>query len=285
MRYVISVVLISMLTGCFSRWVMTEKEIKAYYAQKPVKPTFFTIQNDSVKLFCATTGSDTLPPLLLVHGAPGAWYGSRIMLDDTLLQAHFHIIAMDRPGYNKSRFRNRKKAVTSIDLQATAIMEALRLNKSREKGIVLGSSYGAPIALEIAVRHPEKFYHLFLLAAAIDPDKEKFWWFHKYIRGGPVHWFMPRFLRTATDEKFAHVGELRKLQLAWQRVSVPVTVIQGGSDHIIDPTNLDYAKKQLQGKPAEFIFIPEAGHLLRFRYSNLVKEVILKAEGELTVDR
>src|SRR4028118_1143260 len=123
MRYVISVVLISMLTGCFSRWVMTEKEIKAYYAQKPVKPTFFTIQNDSVKLFCATTGSDTLPPLLLVHGAPGAWYGSRIMLDDTILQAHFHIIAMDRLGYNKSRFRNKKKAVTSIDLQATAIME------------------------------------------------------------------------------------------------------------------------------------------------------------------
>ena len=150
---------------------------------------------------------------------------------------------------------------------------------------MLGSSYGAPIALEIAARHPEKFYHLFLLAAAIDPDKEKFWWFHKYIRGGPIHWFMPRFLRTATDEKFAHIRELRKLQLAWQQVSMPVTVIQGGSDHIIDPTNLDYAKKQLQGKQAEFIFIPEAGHLLRFRYSGLVKEVILKAEGELVEGR
>ena len=131
MRYVFCAMLILMLTGCFSRWVMTEKEIKAYYAQKTVKPTFFTIQNDSVTLFCATTGSDTLPPLLLLHGAPGAWYGSRIMLDDSILQAHFQIIAVDRLGYNKSRFRNKKKAVTSIGLQATGILEALRLNKSR----------------------------------------------------------------------------------------------------------------------------------------------------------
>jgi pimeloyl-ACP methyl ester carboxylesterase len=278
MRYLIFVFLIFILPGCFSKWVMTEKEIKAYYAHKPVKPTFFTIQNDSVKLFCATTGADTLPPLLLVHGAPGAWYGSRNILDDSLLQSRFHIIAMDRLGYNKSRFRNKKKAVTSIDLQATAILEALRLNKSREKGMVLGSSYGAPIAMEIASRHPEKFYHLFLLAAAVDPDKEKFWWFHKYIRWGPAHWLMPRFLRIATDEKFAHVRELRKLPEVWARLAVPVTVIQGGSDHIIDPSNFEYTKKQLKGKEAEFILIPEAGHLLRFRYSGLVKEEILKAE-------
>ena len=159
--------------------------------------------------------------------------------------------------------------------------EALRLNRSREKGIILGSSYGAPIALEIAVQHPEKFHHLFLLAPAIDPDKEKFWWFHKYIRRGPIHWFMPRFLKTATDEKFAHVKELHKLEPLWQQLSIPVTMIQGGTDNIVDPSNLDFAKKQLEGKQAEFIYLPEAGHLLRFHEPKLLRESLLKASDTI----
>ncbi len=96
-------------TGCFRRWVMTDKEVRKYYANKPVKPTWFTIQNDSATLYCATTGSDTLPPLLMIHGAPGAWYGSRILLDDSILQKHFHLIAVDRPGYHKSRFKGKKR--------------------------------------------------------------------------------------------------------------------------------------------------------------------------------
>ncbi|MEJ7737854.1 MAG: alpha/beta hydrolase [Chitinophagaceae bacterium] len=260
---------------------MTEKEIRLFYKEKTVRPVFFTIQNDSVKLYCAVTGSDTLPPLLLIHGAPGAWYGSRNMLDDTLLQKRFHIIAMDRLGYNKSWFRNKQKAVTSIDIQAISILEALRLNRSHKKGVVLGSSYGAPIAARAALLQPERFMHLLLLAPAIDPDKEKFWWFHKYIRGGPVHWFMPKFLRTATDEKFAHIRELRKLQGLWQQISIPVTVIQGGTDAIVDPSNLEFAKKHLSGTQARYIYLPQAGHMLRFGQSKLIREVLLGLAKDL----
>lgn len=254
---------------------MTEKEIREYYAGKPVKPVFFTIENDSIRLFCATTGADTLPPLLLIHGAPGAWYGSRNMLDDSILQKKFHIIAVDRPGYNKSRFKNKKRAVTSIGIQAVAIREALRLNRSRKKGVILGSSFGAPIAARIAMLYPEHFYHAFLLAPAIDPEKEKFWWFHKYINGGPVYWFMPGFLKTATDEKFAHIRELRKLEPLWQQLNVPVTVIQGGMDKIVDPANFEFAKKHLAGKNAAFIYLPDDGHMIRNRQSTLLRKILL----------
>ena len=281
MRYSFLLMLLSVLfSGCFSRWVMTKKELDAYYADKTVKPTFFTIQNDSVKLFCASTGADTLPPLLLIHGAPGAWYGSRNMLDDSILRQRFHIIAMDRPGYNNSRFKNRRRAVTSIGLQATIIHEALRLNRSRKKGIVLGSSYGAPIAAELSMRYPDEVSHLVMLAAAIDPEKEKFWWFHKYIRRGPVHWFLPRFLKSATDEKFAHRKELALLHQRWAQLQVPATIVQGGADNIVDPANFEYAKKQLAGKNAEFVYIPEAGHMLRFRQSALIREILLKRISE-----
>lgn len=263
---------------------MTEKELRDYYRNKAVKPTYFTIRNDSVELFCASTGADTLPPLLMIHGAPGAWYGSRNMLDDTLLQKHYQLIAMDRPGYHKSKFKRKRRAVTSISTQATAIHEAMRLNRSGKKGVVLGSSYGGPIAAKIAAEYPAEFCHLIMLAPAIDPDHEKFWWFNPYINGGPVSWFLPRFINNATAEKYSHVEELRKLLPDWQRISIPVTTIQGGADDIVDPLNLDFARKILDGKEAAFIFIPDAGHMIRFRNADTVRTLLLNIAAQAKVD-
>gem|GEM_PF-3938369 len=215
------------------------------------------------------------PPLLLIHGAPGAWYGSRNFLEDSLLQQHYHIIAVDRPGYNKSHFRRKRKAVTSITLQAVGIREALRLNRSHKTGVVVGSSYGAPIAAKLAMLYPQHFHHLEMLAPAIDPDKEKFWWFHPYVRRGPVRWLLPRFINNATDEKFAHVKELRQLLPGWEKIAIPVTVVQGGADNIVDPANLDFARSQLAGKQASFIFLPDAGHLIRWRNADVVRAILL----------
>lgn len=262
-------------TGCFTRFVTTDKELQRYYKDKP-QPTYFTIQNDSVTLFCATSGADTLPPLLLIHGAPGAWYGNRSLLDDSVLQQHYHIISVDRLGYNKSRFKNKHTAVPSITIQAIAIQEALRLNRSFRTGVVLGSSYGAAIAAKLSVLYPAKFHHLVMLAPAIDPQKEKFWWFNPWIHRGPLRWVLPRFINHATDEKYAHVGELNKLLPDWSRIDMQVTVVQGDADKIVDPANLDFAKEKLQGKQAEFILLHGAGHRVRWQRPDVVKAILLK---------
>jgi pimeloyl-ACP methyl ester carboxylesterase len=278
MRFLFVIVIIAMgCSGCFRRFTMSDKQVRTYFADRHVQPVFFTIQNDSVKLFCAVTGADTLPPLLLIHGAPGAWYGSRNMLADSGLQQHFQIIAMDRPGYHRSRFNGSRKAVTSIARQSAAIHEALRLNRSGRKGIIVGSSYGGPIAAQMAIDYPDDFYHLVMLAPAIDPDKEKFWWWSKYIKGGPVKWMLPRYLRVATDEKSTHISELRKLLPEWERVNMPVTVVQGSADQIVDPANLEFARKVLAGKQADIISLPGVGHLVRFQRPDLIKSILLSA--------
>ena len=267
--------------SCFRRWVMSDKQIAAYYRNKPVKPVFFTITNDSVSMFCATTGSDTLPPLIMIHGAPGAWYGSRNLLDDPQLQKEFHLIAVDRLGYNKSRYRGKRKAVPSIDVQAEAIHEVLRLNKSKKTGVVMGSSYGAPIAANIAIKYPLQFHHVMMLAPAIDPSLEKFWWFHRYLQSGILVRLLPRYIRNATEEKFAHVGELQKLDARWSGLNVSVSVMQGGRDYIIEPANLDYARKVLSGKEATFIYLPEASHIIRWHYVDTIKAVLRRANEDL----
>jgi len=268
------VLLTGSLSSCFRSWRKNDRDIREHYANRPVKPTFYTIQNDSLKLFAATTGADTLPPLLLIHGAPGAWYGYLNMVDDSLLQSRFHIIAIDRLGYNHSSLR-KKRFVTSIETQAKAAMLALSLNHSKQKAVLLGRSFGAPIAAQMAILNPNAFSQLVMLAPAIDPTKEKFWWFSKPAKWWIVRMWLPRRLNVATFEKFAHAKELEKLRPQWQKLQVPTTVVQGGKDWIVDPTNLDFARQQLAGKLVQFIFLPEAGHLISYSHPDLVRKLVL----------
>ena len=262
--------------GCFRRWSMSEKEIRQHYASREVKPTYFVIRNGSVELFCAATGADTLPPLLLIHGAPGAWYSGMGVLDDADLQKKYHIIAVDRPGYHHSKFKGKRKALTSIEKQAVVIHEAMRLNRSHKPGVLYGTSYGAPIAAELALKYPSEFNHLMMVGGAIDPANEKFWWFHKYVRGPLVRLILPHFMNTATDEKFAHIDELNKLLPHWKEINMPVTVLQGSNDKIVPIANFDFAKEQFSGKEAEFIMIPGAGHLVRRSHPQVIKEVLMQ---------
>ncbi|WP_460635784.1 alpha/beta fold hydrolase [Larkinella harenae] len=265
------------LTGCFRRWRMSDRQIQEHFANRSAKPTFFTIENDSLKLHVASIGSDTLPPLLLIHGAPGSWYGYLKMFDDSLLYKRFHILSVDRPGYGKSR--KGRKAVTSLKKQAQWIAHALNLNHSGKPAIVLGRSYGSPVAARLAMMYPSRIKHLFLLASPLDPDKERFFWFSKWGRLAPIKLFLHRHLNLATAEKYTHIAELRQLQPLWSKLNVPVTLMQGGNDWLVDPANLDFAKKVLTGKPAEYIFLPEAGHLLTNSHAEMVKSLILRTGG------
>jgi len=259
--------------SCFNRWILTEKELKNHYADRVSKPLFHFIENDSTKLYYATFGFDTAQPVLFVHGAPGSWDSYLNLLDDTLLQHNFHLISVDRPGYGKSQKRPKKK-VYSLEEQAKSIILALKSNHSNKKAIIIGRSYGAPVAAKLAVMYPDKIEKIVLLSPAIDPDTEKFWWFSNLGKLFLVRWFLPERMNTATDEKYAHIKELKILKNDWKKIQSDVTVMAGGKDWIVDTTNFSFAKKMLIGKNAKFIFIPESGHLISSSRPDLVKKEI-----------
>jgi pimeloyl-ACP methyl ester carboxylesterase len=249
--------------------------LKTHYADKFSKPLFHVIENNSTKLHYVTFGVDTAQPVLFVHGAPGSWDGYLNLLDDSLLQHNFHLISVDRPGYGKSQKRPKKK-VYSLEEQAKSIILALKSNHSNKKAIVIGRSYGAPVAAKLAAMYPDKIEKIVLLSPAIDPDTEKFWWFSKFGKVFLVRWFLPERMNTATDEKYAHIKELKLLKNDWKKIQSEVTVMAGGKDWIVDTTNFSYAKKMLIGKNAKFIFIPESGHLISSSRPDLVKKEIFK---------
>lgn len=279
LRSVIIVFLISVsVSSCFSRYIISAKQVRKHYAAKKVKPEERIIKNDTLALCIASVGSDTLPMLLLIHGAPGSLWGYMNLMDDEDLQKRFHIVSVDRVGYGKSRLKMKKKRryVTSIATQANALLPVFDLNKSKEKVTVLGRSYGAPIAAKLVSLEPDKVKELIMVSPVIDPEKEKFYWFSKWGRNSFIQLFLPGEFNTATAEKYSHSDELRKLLPVWHNLDVPTTVIQGGNDWIADPANIDFAKKHIKSKRAQYIFLHKAGHMITYTHLSMIKEMLLK---------
>ena len=139
---------------------MSDKAVDEYYAKKPPIPIFAYSDTLNRRLFYAHTEPADKPLLLLIHGAPGAWFGYKEFLNDSLLLAKYQIIVPDRAGYNKSGEKE-----LSIAQQAI-LLKPLISGKKYLKIVVLGRSYGAAIAAKLAMDNPDLVSKLVLSASA-----------------------------------------------------------------------------------------------------------------------
>jgi pimeloyl-ACP methyl ester carboxylesterase len=95
-------------------------------------------------------GDRDAPPLLLIHGL-GATKASWLTIVGPLAR-HYRVMAVDMPGFGAS-----SKPIAPYDApwfasQAFSLLEALEV----ENAFVAGNSMGGRIAMEMAMRHPER---------------------------------------------------------------------------------------------------------------------------------
>lgn len=114
------------------------------------------------------------PPVLLIHGA--AAHGLDLMesMGDRL-KDHTRVLAVDRPGFGHSSVRGlsrRERLASHADALARLVVA-----DCREPPLVVAHSYGAAVALRLALDHPHLVHALVLLAPAS----------HGYV--GPVAWY------------------------------------------------------------------------------------------------
>lgn len=262
--------LIGGLYGCMQSFTMSEESIKQYYQQHPPLPILNTLVLPNAQLHYATSKNESEHLLLLIHGAPGAWFGYKEYLHDSSLLAHFKIIVPDRLGYNQST-----DTLASVAQQAASLAQLLR-RFPHQKVTVLGRSYGAPIAARLAMDYPELVDALVLVAPACAPHLEKFWWFSGPSNTPFARFFLPKYVNRASDEKFMHTAQLQQMQGLWATIRCPVSIVQGGKDWIIDVRNGAYVDSALVNAPHKYVFLPENGHLLTTERPDIIRELILE---------
>ncbi len=84
------------------------------------------------------------------------------------------MIAMDRPGYGYSDYCNEETSITERVEIAHAIIQLYNIDYL----LIVGYSYGGPIADSYAGRYPEKIFNFLLLAPVIATYDEKIFWFN-----------------------------------------------------------------------------------------------------------
>lgn len=267
------ILLAVLLTGCFNKYIKTEAQLQAHFAQQPFKPQYHQVDTLGRTLAYAHIGHDSLPLVVFVHGAPGSWYGYLNLLSDSLLQQHFQMIAIDRPGYGNSDYGY---PLTRLKDQALMLQSVVTHYQDHRPILLVGRSYGSPIVAQFAADYPDLVDGCVLLAPALDPKKEKFWWFSPLGLLDGIRNLLPNALNVATDEKYSHKRELRKLAKDLEKITVPVTVIQGGKDKLVHPNNLQYAGKMLQSAQTELIYLPEDNHHISRNRPDLVKHYLLQ---------
>ncbi|MFD2566194.1 alpha/beta fold hydrolase [Pseudotenacibaculum haliotis] len=107
--------------------------------------------------------------VFFVHGAPGSSDNYYTYLQDSLLLKGANLYSIDRPGYGFSNFG---KPEISIKRQSEVVAEIID-SLPEQKVIVLGHSYGGPIAAYSSILSP-KVKSVIMLAPALDPENEKF---------------------------------------------------------------------------------------------------------------
>ncbi len=102
-------------------------------------------------------------PILCLHGHPGS--GDCMSVFANHLAQRFQVIAPDLRGYGKSRTQSEFQMHDHL-LDLEALLERLNIQRC----LLLGWSLGGILGLELALRNPEKFTGLILVATAARPQ-------------------------------------------------------------------------------------------------------------------
>ena len=130
-----------------------------------------TVETGGAELYCEARGDG--PPVLLIQGGLSE-AGATQQLAEELAQQH-RVISYDRRGLSRSAVSCDPQPLTMATHadDAAVLLEALTAEPAR----VIGSSIGAVIGLELAVRHPDRIALLVaheppLPSLVRDPDQE-----------------------------------------------------------------------------------------------------------------
>jgi pimeloyl-ACP methyl ester carboxylesterase len=261
---------------------MDNKDLLSWFQERHISPHIDYYVSKGRKVRYIQVGDSPDATILFIHGAPSSLSYWRNYLADSTLLARATMFAVDRPGYGYSGLAD---PLPDIAAQADIISVILdSLHKVHHPVILVGVSYGAPIACRMAMDHPGLADGIVLMAPPLGPGRERIFWFTHPVENPLIHWVVPRMLQTANQEKIHHKDELTKMLPLWGRIHVPVIYLQGEEDGLVDTSNATFAREHLTNVPSlDIRMIPGRGHLIAFAEKDRVEKAILdlldKVEG------
>lgn len=272
--YTLVFVLIAVaMPGCFTMR-MSNKEIDKAFIGYEMKPTQHTYDTLDRTINYAEIGNDTLPTVVFVHGSPGAWGAFVNFMKDTSLLAKVKMVAVDRPGFGYSGLGKAEESLEKQSLMLKPVVEKYKANG--KKLILVGHSLGGPVIARMYMDYPELIDALVFVAPSISPELEHRGWYRPIFRYPPVRWVWPRSFKASNDEIYNLKEELKLLMPLWEKVTVPVTIIQGTKDMFVPKENADFGKEQMVNTKVDTVILKDVNHFIPWSNPETINDAILK---------
>ncbi len=257
--------------------------LSALNEQAPNSVSLHTFENDEFSVHYAKTGNSMGNMVVFLHGTSGNWQSYQSLLANTELLEKFTLIAVDRLGWGNSYSKNDH---TGFAIQSRAIAAVIRqenmLSNKSQPAILVGHSLGASIAPKVAVDYPKLVAGLLLVAGALDPELSKPRWYNRLAQFKLVNVFVPGRVLRSNTEVLSLPKELGQFSEQFSELSVPVTIIQGAKDGLVNPGNIEFARKNLRhlGNDLELIKMPDAGHFVLWENPGVVSAALLRLSAK-----
>jgi len=153
--------------------------------------------------------------------------------------------------------------------QADALVTLLACSTTN-RVLLVGHSYGSPIALLAALEHPAQIAGVLLIGGDVDPAQEKPW-LVQYLFGWRVtSWLLPQALRQCNREMLTVRADLTEMQKLLPKLSAPVVMLHGDRDPLVPVENVAWLEQQLTaaGKSGLFakIILPGVNHFIPWEH-------------------
>jgi len=271
--------LLAFANSCISLRMNDKDVVESFNKVNQTPQIYYTsYKGKKMRYITSKPFDNNLPTVLFLHGAPGSSSDFYSYLKDTSLSAKANLISIDRLGYGYSDYGNSE---TSLTTQAESAYNILKENNVK-KAVVMGWSYGGPVAVKLTVLHPDIVKHAILIAPAISPEDEKYFILGKLAYWKLTRWMIPRAFRVAEDEKLSHVKELNLLLLDWSKITTPITYYQGDKDRIVPFANAAFIENHLDKKYLKMVKIKGGNHFLMFKHYDMVKTEINRILNKMT---
>src|SRR5580700_5280003 len=178
-RFVLGVVIfiiVALLVGDrFVQFRMDDKVLIEWFKARHIEPHIGYYEALGRKVRYIGVGDNPEATILFIHGAPSSMSYWKAYLADSVLLSRATLYSVDRPGYGYSGLAD---PLPDIGAQAGIIRLILdSLHTAHHPVIVVGVSYGAPIAARLTMDYPELVDGLVLMAPPLGPGQEKIFWF------------------------------------------------------------------------------------------------------------
>lgn len=206
--------------------------------------------------------------LLFVHGSPGDWKAWSYYLKTPELAGFANRIAVDRPGFGGS---GKGLVVTDLRQQAARLAELI---PPGQKAIVVGHSLGGPLAVWMAIDAPDKVCGVVSIAGSLSSRFEEPRWYNLMADASVLRWAVPSEMVWSNQEMMVLSAELGKLEAAAAQLRIPVTMIQGGKDSLVDPKTVDEFEKRAPAAWLKIKNLPAETHFVLWEKPQIIVDAI-----------